>query len=113
MKEIELQKFITSDKPAMFEREMYTNTYKDDNGEWVVELETNIAKYDRKCAKQGWKQKRVTYHEDGSWVSSVWVAPAKALSIRKADPPKRVMSEEHKASLLNARLSRFQDNKNK
>lgn len=98
--EIKLETLTTSTKPLAVEREMYTNTYQDEEtGEWLVELETNISKYDNKCRKQGWIQKRVTYHTDGSWVSSAWVAPAKAISIRQAFPNKREMSEEHKARL--------------
>lgn len=93
---IKLKTLITKDKPLKEEREMYTNTYQDDDGDWVIELETNISKYDNKCRKQGWIQKCVTYHTDGTWIASVWIAPAKAISIGKAERPKRQMTEEQR-----------------
>lgn len=108
---IKLETLTTSTKPIALEREMYTNTYQDSDGDWVVELETNISKYDNRCHKQGWIQKRVTYHTDGTWVSSVWIAPAKGISIRQAFPAKRKISEEHKLALMAAREKKLNSNK--
>ena len=38
----EPQYTTTTIKPLACEREMYTNTFQNEDGEWVVELETNI-----------------------------------------------------------------------
>ena len=45
----EPQYTTTTIKPLACEREMYTNTFQNEDGEWVVELETNIQKYSNRC----------------------------------------------------------------
>lgn len=95
----EPQYTTTTIKPLACEREMYTNTFQNEDGEWVVELETNIQKYSNRCKTQGWTLVRECTHTDGTWVSAVWRAPAKALTIAKAIRPKRQMSEEQKKAV--------------
>lgn len=92
----EVKHYKVTSKPMACEREMHTNTMQDDDGNWIVELDTNIQKYSNKCRKQGWTLVSETTHTDGSWVSAVWRAPAKALTIAKANRPKRHMSEEQR-----------------
>lgn len=95
----EVKRYVVNSKPLACEREMHTNTIQDDDGNWIVELDTNIQKYSNRCKKQGWTQISETTHTDGSWVSAVWKAPAKALTISKANKPKRQMTEEQRRAV--------------
>lgn len=108
----EVEHYVVNTKPLPCEREMYTNTYQDENGEWVVELETNIQKYSNKCKKQGWTLVREFIHADGSWVSAVWKAPAKAITIAKANKPKRQMTEEQRKAAAE-RFAKIRETKGK
>lgn len=88
--------YVVSSKPNPYEREMTINVSLNTDNEWIAEIYTNIHKYHNRCIKQGWKQISETTHNDGSWVASEFIAPAKAISIGKAIRPKRQMSEEQK-----------------
>lgn len=110
MKEYELKTYYTTSRPMLDEREVLINIFQDEDGEWIAELETCIQKYDNKCRKKGWVQKSVTLHKDGSWVSSVWVAPAYAVNIGNAVKVKRVMTEEQRQAAAQ-RLARARENR--
>lgn len=103
---------VTSYKPAPEEREFILHGFYDENGEIILELDTNIGKVNNRCQKQGWTLKEVTYHKDGSWVSSVWSAPYKAFSIRQAEPQKRTMTDEQRLAAAE-RLKKSRERKGK
>lgn len=86
----------TAYKPTAGEREFILHGFYNDDGELILELDTNIGKVNNRCERAGWKLKEVQYHHDGSWVSSVWTAPYKAISIRQAEPQKRTMTDEQR-----------------
>lgn len=91
-----MKTYIISSKPYPSEREMTINIALNENEEWIAEIYTNIHKYYNRCKKQGWKQTSETIHTDGSWISATFEAPAKAITIGKANKPKRQMTEEQK-----------------
>ena len=78
------------------EREVLINLFYGDDGELYAEVDTSIQKYATKCIKQGWEQISETRHTDGSWVAATFRAPAKAISIGKAERTKRVFTDEQR-----------------
>jgi len=106
-----LKHYVTASKPLQFERETTINIIMNENNEWVADIYTNIHKYYTKCIRQGWEQTSETIHKDGSWVSATFRAPAKAISIGKANRPKRQMSEEQRKAAAE-RMAKWRDSKN-
>ena len=68
--------------------------------------DTTVQKHIRKFENQGWECTKKQYYPDGVLMSAEFKAHAKAISIRDINPdkPKRIMSEEHKQKLLEARF---------
>ena len=85
----------TDCKLSADEREVLINIYQDGES-MVAEIDTSIAKYANKCRKQGWEETEQVQYTDGTWVSSVFKAPAKAISIGKAERSKRNFTDEQK-----------------
>lgn len=104
------RRITTSCKPLKEERELHINICMDENENWIAELYTNIHKYHNRCIKQGWEQISETVHEDGTWIDGTYRAPAKAISIGKANKPKRVMTEEQKKAAAE-RMRKWQQSK--
>ena len=86
---------ITDCKLSADEREVLINIYQDGDS-MVAVIDTSIAKYATKCRRQGWKEIEQVQYIDGTWVSSVFKAPAKAISIGKAERVKRNFTDEQK-----------------
>lgn len=86
----------TNSRVTAEEREVTINLYPNENGEWTAFLYTCVEKYANRCKKQGWTQISETRHTDGYFVGAEFTAPAKAISIRNANPPKREMTEEQR-----------------
>jgi len=106
-----MKHYRVSSKLNPLEREVTVNIVLNQNGEWVAQLFTNIHKYHNRCLKQGWKQISETTHIDGSWVSSTFEAPAKAISIGKAVRPKRQMTEEQRQAMAE-RMAKWRETQN-
>lgn len=87
---------ITKTKLSADEREVLINLSYGDDGKLYAEIDTSIQKYATKCIKQGWEQISETRHTDGSWVAATFRAPAKAISIGKAERTKRVLTDEQR-----------------
>ena len=79
-------------------------------GEDTVLCESTIPRDFNRCEKKGWTVIERTLYEDGTIAGMVLEAPRSALSIRKADRPKRVLSDEHKAKLLQSKNNSNSDN---
>lgn len=84
-------------------------TYNDLDGIW--EADTAVQKHIRKFEKQGWECVGKQYYPDGTLMSAQFKGNAKSISIRdiNEDKPKRIMSEEHKQKLQEARLKMKQE----
>lgn len=89
-------KHTTTSRVTAEEREVTINIYPNENGEWTAFLYTCIEKYANRCKKQGWTQISETRHTDSYFVSAEFTAPAKAISIRNVNLPKREMTEEQR-----------------
>lgn len=89
-------KRTTNSRVTAEEREVTINLYPNENGEWTAFLYTCVEKYANRCKKQGWTQISETRHTNGYFISAEFTAPAKAISIRNANPPKREMTEEQR-----------------
>lgn len=93
---MEIKRYTATSKVTAEEREVVINLYPNENGEWTAFLYTCVEKYANRCKKQGWTQISETRHTDGCFVSAEFTAPAKAVSIRNANPLKREISEEQR-----------------
>lgn len=62
--------------------------------------ETSERKWNTKLKNKGWELIEEGRTPAGNWVYSVWKAPSYALGIRSVEKIQRVMSEEHKAKML-------------
>lgn len=67
--------------------------------------DTTVQKHITKLRKQGWKLEDECHYEtpDGPVMGARFSAPERAVSIRKANASKRVLSEAHLAALRAAR----------
>lgn len=95
----------SSNKLLREERE--THYYTDDmSNEWLCD--TSIQKDIRRLRKQGWIQTSETLYDDGTIMSASFRAPRNCLSPRLFNPnkPKRIMSDEHKQKLAEARAKK-------
>lgn len=92
-------KRTTKSRVTAEEREVTINIYPNENGEWMAFLYTCIEKYANRCKKQGWTQISETRHTDGYFVSAEFTAPAKAISIRNVNLPKREITEEQRQAV--------------
>jgi hypothetical protein len=99
-----------SSKPLPTERELTVNIALNENEEWTAYIYTNIHKYHNRCIKQGWKQTSETLHIDGTWVASTFEAPAKAITIGKANKPKRQMTDEQRIAAAE-RMAKWRETK--
>lgn len=93
---MEIKIHTVTSKVSAEEREVVINLTPDENGEWIANLYTCVEKYANRCKKKGWTQISETWHTDGVFVCAEFTAPAKAVSIRNANPVKREMSEEQR-----------------
>lgn len=68
--------------------------------------DTTVQKHIRKFKNQGWECIKEQYYPDDTLMAAEFKAHSKAISIRdvRSDKPKRIMSEEHKQKLQEARL---------
>ena len=92
-------KRTTKSRVTAEDREVTINIYPNENGEWMAFLYTCIEKYANRCKKQGWTQISETRHTDGYFVSAEFTAPAKAISIRNVNLPKREITEEQRQAV--------------
>ena len=84
-----MQENILTSRLTQDERE--THFYIDGN---KVICDSTEPKYFNRCLKQGWTLVARTVYTDGTVCGMILEAPAKAISIRNANPQKRVMTEE-------------------
>ena len=61
--------------------------------------DSTIARDFNRCLRQGWKILEKTSYEDGTVAGMVLEAPRKSLSIRNADPAKRVYTDEQRQAM--------------
>lgn len=82
------------------ETHFYMSAMSDD-----VFCDTSIPKDMRKLEKKGWIKVEEQFYDDGTLMAAKFKAPRNCLSIRNYNPdkPKKVMSEEHKARLMEGR----------
>lgn len=69
-----------------------------DDIDHVWRAESSILKYIRAFRKAGWKELNCNNDDNGTPVIAMFEAPAHAISIRKAERKKRVMTDEQRAS---------------
>lgn len=107
-----MKKYIVTERPLPEEREMTINLFLE-NGEWVWEVETNIAKYINTFKKRGWEQlSEHTLKSDGTVQSAIFrTTTKKPISFRDLTKigSKRQMSEEHLAKLRNGLKNKSQN----
>lgn len=98
--------FATNRKLMREERETII-LYNEFDNCWVAD--TSCQKHIRKFENQGWTCTGEQYYPDGTIMAKQFKANAKAISIRDVNPnkPKRVMSEEHKQKLFEARQNKL------
>lgn len=78
-------------------------TYSEFSNQWYVD--TTVYKHINKFKKQGWKITKTECYANGDVMAMQFEAPTNAISIRdiNSNKPKRIMSEEHKQKMFEAR----------
>ncbi|NMB69750.1 hypothetical protein GYA27_00910 [candidate division WWE3 bacterium] len=71
-----------------------------DDVDRVWRAEASILKYIRAFRKAGWKELCCDNDDNGTPVVATFEAPAHAISIRKAERKKRVMTEEQRVAAI-------------
>ena len=104
---IETQDLITASNVKLTREERETLiSYSDMDGVWTVD--TTVTKHMNKLEKQGWTCTGTQYYPDGTVMAKQYIGNKNSISIRNIDinKPKRVMSEEHKLKLQQARFNK-------
>ena len=98
-----MKTFNVTDRPLAEERELHISLSLNENGEWVWEVGTNIAKYINAVKKRGGEQtSEGVLKADGTVQCATFRSmDKKPISFRDLTKvrEKRVMSEEHLAKL--------------
>lgn len=70
--------------------------------------DTTVQKHIRKFENQGWECTKKQYYPNGDLMAAEFKGNSKSISIRdiNSDKPKRIMSEEHKQKLFEARFKK-------
>ncbi len=110
-----IKRDVIKDRLSAEERELHIYCTLEEDGKWVWYADTTIGKYITALKKHGWEQTSETVLEsDGTVQGATFkTTSTKPITIRSitADRPKRVMSEEHKAKLLEAAARKRSENK--
>lgn len=111
----EIKRDIIKERLSAEERELHIYCTLGEDGRWIWEADTTISKYITMFKKQGWEQTSETILEsDGTVQGATFrTTSSKPITIRNitAERPKRIMSEEHKAKLLEALARKRSENK--
>jgi len=94
---------IISQRLTKEERECVM-VYSEFDDKWYIE--TSVSKLRTKLLRQGYTEISQMTLPDGTWVSSEFETPYKAISIRNTSKPKREMSEEQRR-VLSERMKRL------
>lgn len=110
-----IKREIIKERLSAEERKLHIYCTLGEDGKWVWEADTTIGKYITAFKKHGWEQTSETILEsDGTVQGATFrTTSSKPITIRNiiSDRPKRVISEEHKAKLLEAAARKRSENK--